>query len=204
MAGILEFEKQCYQYLNSLNNCFTANANTIAVNKYALGEELNFSKVITDRIVKFLLNTGALKGVEGESIKITTKGIEQLISFERENSKTARSNSYNINVGSMSGSNIIQASRGVQITTVLNQTQTQDIIQIISSIKDIMKGSELSEEQKAELDTEVESLQIQLKAPRPRIDRIKDYLTSVKNIIEGSSIGAVVVSKIAAFLSTLG
>lgn len=204
MTGIQEFEKQCMQYLNSLNDEFFTNPRIIAVNKYALGEKLNLDKLTTDRIVKYLLNKGALKGIEGESIKITTQGIDQLMRYEKENQKIPAAASYSVNVQNMTGSNIVQGSRDTHITNIPTQNQLAEISQLVSSLRDIIVQPELLEEQKAELNTEIETLASQLKAPKPKIERIKDCLTSAKNILEGSAGGAIVASRIAAFLSTLG
>jgi hypothetical protein len=203
MSNSLEFEKQCYQYLNRLNQCFIETPHTVAVSKYALGEELGFDSHQTDRIVKFLLNKNALKGDSG-SVRITGNTVQCLIDYERANNKAPSSNSYNINVGSMNTSSIVQASKDVQIITILSQTQIQDVEQISSSLKEVLKSSELSEEQKAELNIEIESLDVQLKSPKPKMVRIKDYLTTAKNIIEGTAIGSMVATKIATLLSTLG
>lgn len=204
MSRILEFESQCIRYLHSLNDCFTANPNIVAVHKYALGEKFGFGKILTDRIVKFLLNKGALRGAEGESIKITPSGIDQLIAYEREGHKALATSNFNVNVGSMNGSNIIQGSQGVSITTVLTQTQSAEVGKIISALRDIVLAPELTEEKKAELNVEIQTLEIQLKAPKPKLERIKDCLISAKNILEGSAIGLAVVSRIAAFFGTLG
>jgi hypothetical protein len=199
---MLEFEKQCYQYANRLNQCFVETPHTVSVSKYALGEQLKFDGGLTDRIVKFLLNKGVLKEDSG-SVKITGTGIQYLIDYERSNDKVSFPNNY-INVGSMNSSQIVQGSRDIQISITLNESQIQETKQIIASLKELLNAQELSDDKRGDLTTEVESLDIQLKTPKPKVQRIKDYLTTAKNIIEGTAIGSIIVARIETFLSTLG
>jgi TolA-binding protein len=99
------------------------------------------------------------------------------------------------------GRDIIQAGGSVTI----DQSQISELKDIIAELRKVQDKPELPDEQKQELEAEIQTIESQAKSPKPKIQIIKDALSSAKGIVEQASGVAVaaapLIARIASWLS---
>jgi hypothetical protein len=71
-----------------------------------------------------------------------------------------------------------------QSITVISQSQSAELKEIVIELKRILTHSELPDEKKQELKAEVQTIESQSNSPKPKIQIIKDALSSAKGIVE--------------------
>ena len=71
-----------------------------------------------------------------------------------------------------------------QKITVINQNQTAELKEIVTELKRILSNSDIPGEKKQELEAEVQTIESQSKSPKPKIQIIKNTLSSAKSIVE--------------------
>jgi hypothetical protein len=103
--------------------------------------------------------------------------------------------------GDIAGRDIYKA----QANLTINQNQTDVLKEIITELRKIQSQSELSTEQKEELEAEIQTIENQAKSPKPKVQIIKNALSSAKELIEqGSGVAsaaAPLIARIASWLS---
>jgi DNA integrity scanning protein DisA with diadenylate cyclase activity len=185
---------------------------------WQVGEKLGFGpqpSELTSKIVQYLTGEHLLKmRAAGGLLCITHYGVKEveraLENPDRQTQHFAARSAVNIvHVNNMVNSQIQQGSAGLsQIanitqTATITQNQLADLKEIIDALRDVNSEESLTADQKNELDTEIETLALQAKASKPKVERIKESLSSAKNILEGAAIGAVIVTRIGAWLAGL-
>jgi hypothetical protein len=70
-----------------------------------------------------------------------------------------------------------------QNISIINQSQKDDLEEIVAELKRILSHSELPDEKKQELEAEVQTIETQSKSPKPKIQIIKDALSSATGIV---------------------
>jgi hypothetical protein len=77
-----------------------------------------------------------------------------------------------------------------QALTIINQSGLQELETILHSLKQSIDELQLSNEQQAELEAEIRTLEAQAASPKPKREVIKPALQSVKLILTGAVSGA--------------
>jgi hypothetical protein len=173
--------------------------------KYEVGDRLNLSRKTVDNIVEYLRQEGLVdtfrmsgsRGIGGDSglnrIKLTHKGIKEIEgAIEKPESATEHfppaSTIISITGGQFTNSQFQVATKNSsQTITVINQNQSTELKEIVTELRRIVSNSELPNEKKQELEAEVQTIESQSKSPKPKIQIIKDALSSAKGIIENVS-----------------
>lgn len=141
-------------------------------------------------------------------ISITHKGIKEIDQTlnnpdkSTEHFQSITNNNY-INNSGIIASPSIQQNIGNSNQTTINNIQRNELQQIINQIKESVDNERLTLEQKQILELEVATLELQSKSPRPMIQRIKESLLSVKEILDTISTGAIVITKITTWIAGL-
>lgn len=90
----------------------------------------------------------------------------------------------------ISNSPIQQGSPGAtQSLTVIGQGHQQQLQDIVRNLRGSMDDMGLGEDDKAELEAEIRTLEAQVDSPKPKKEVIQPSLQSVRNILEGAASG---------------
>lgn len=108
-----------------------------------------------------------------------------------------------INVGTMTNSNIAQASTDSNQNIDLSSNTKQDISEILNALKEFLDKPEIQQEQRDELRSDISTIQSQLDSPKPKMGILSESLSSAKNILESASTIAVTVAPVVAQISTV-
>ena len=170
--------------------------------KYEVGNRLNLNRGTVDNIVEYLyqeglVNTFRMSGSRGMSgysginkIEPTHEGIKEIEeAVEKPDSPTEHfpphSVTFNITGGQFTDAQFQVANKdSSQNITVINQSQSAELKEIVTELKRILSNSDIPGEKKQELEAEVQTIESQSKSPKPKIQIIKDALSSAKGIVE--------------------
>jgi hypothetical protein len=89
-----------------------------------------------------------------------------------------------INIGNMTNSVIQSNSPGAIQTVTFNQTQTTEIREIATGLREALDRLGLGDEQRGDLEAETDTLDAQLKKSKPNASVIRACLESAKGILE--------------------
>ncbi len=202
--NIQETQLKRFQFLKKLYEV-TDGSELVSVNLWELGEELSFSHPETDRIDEYLSGEGLITHIAlDRSIGITHRGVmevEAALSKPDEETRYFPPINY-IRVEQMIGSQIQQGTS--QSSQVLTYT-TNDIDAIakfVTNMKSKLTELELSKDKRAEVEADLETIESQIKSPRPKPSVIKECLVSLRAILEGV-VGNVVAALLMQQIGTL-
>ena len=90
-------------------------------------------------------------------------------------------------------------------TITITQQQHESIIEAIRQIKKIVhqQRESIPDKKREGLEREIALAEDELKAKKPKLKQLKGYLTSIKNIAEGTGIAVSLVPKIVPILGNL-
>jgi predicted RNase H-like nuclease (RuvC/YqgF family) len=90
-------------------------------------------------------------------------------------------------------------------TITITQQQHESIIKAIRQIKEIVhqQRESIPNKKREGLEREIALAEDELKTKKPKLKQLKDYLTSIKNIAEGTGIAVSLVPKIVPILDIL-
>jgi gas vesicle protein len=90
------------------------------------------------------------------------------------------------NYGTMYNPTIQQGTSNSNQTATITQQQHESIIEAISQIKEIVQqqGRSNPDEKREELEQEIANAELESKLKMPKWERLKEYLTCIKNIAE--------------------
>lgn len=163
----------------------------IIIDGFKIGNELGFERNYSINIFNYLNEEGLVEPMgAGIHLVITHAGIKEIEQALSEPEKSTEHflpfNQYNtINIHSMSGGAIQQASINSNINIVSNDTII-DIENYIERIKKFVVEDIEDEELKDELLAEIETVLQQSKSPKPKNTIIRATLNSIKDILVGS------------------
>lgn len=173
----------------------------LMANKYEVGERLNLNRKTVDIIVEYLESEGlvdrftdpgsiAYTFKSDYNVSVTHKGIKEVEhQIEKPDSPTEHfpphSITFNFSKSHFTNSPFQVATKdSSQSITVINQTQSAELKEIVTELKRILTHPELGDGKKQELEAEVQTVEIQSKSPNPKIQIIKEALSSAKGIVE--------------------
>jgi hypothetical protein len=108
-----------------------------------------------------------------------------------------------INVGTMTNSNIAQASSDTNQTITLSPDAKQNISEIINMLKEFLDKQEIQQEKRDELRSDISTIASQLDSPKPKVGILSASLSSAKSILESVSTIAVTVAPVVAQISSV-
>lgn len=108
-----------------------------------------------------------------------------------------------INVGTMTNSNIAQASPNANQTVTLSPETKQDLQDLLVSLKEILKNQDLKGDQSDVLQSDVSAIESQLESPKPKKGIISESLASAKSILESASTIAITAAPIVAQITSI-
>jgi hypothetical protein len=157
---------------------------------WEVGKELNFEKEYTTNIYYYLNEEGLVEAMgSGIRLAITHSGIKEIEEALSEPNKGTEHflpiNQYNINIGVMNGGAIQQATKNSTINYVNSIEIINEINNFTKELKNFISNSNLSNEEIEELQTDIQTIEIQSNSKKPKKEILKTSLTSIKTILEG-------------------
>jgi hypothetical protein len=109
------------------------------------------------------------------------------------------------NFGTMNNPAIQQGTSNSNQTIIVTPEQKVLIIESIRQLKEIIQQREsIPYEKYEEIENEISNAELESKSKKPKWGRVKDSLTFIKNIAEGSAISVSLVPKIVPILGMIG
>jgi hypothetical protein len=202
---IQELKHKRFQYLKKLYDT-TEGSELAGVNFQQLGDELGFSHSETDRIEEYLVGEGLIEHVSlGGEIGITHRGV---VEVESALSKPDEPTTYfppvnYIHVEQMIGSQIQQGTNQSSQVLTYSTNDIEAIAKFVADLKARLPDLKLDAETQAEAESDTETIEAQIKSPRPKHAIIKECLLSLRKVLEsaaGGAIGALLVQQIIALI----
>lgn len=184
---IQEIQRKRFQFLQKLYED-TNGSEFESINLSELGEKLGFSDSETDKTYDYLHAKGLIEDVDlGGSAGITHQGI---VEVENALSKPDEPTSYfppinYIHVEQMIGSQIQQGKNQSSQVLTFNNNDLEAILKFVSDLRSQLSELKLNEEIRAEVTSDITTIESQAKSPRPKSTIIKECLSSIKTILEG-------------------
>ncbi|MEZ9393126.1 hypothetical protein AB4222_14610 [Vibrio splendidus] len=138
------------------------------------------------------------------ALELEQKGIiGEGMTFSNNEKRTAENVNYTItnNIGRMHNSQLQQASNNSNQSQEIS-IENEDITQFIEYLKLSLKQLKLNENDQAEIEAEIVTIESQLSSPKPKKVVIGECLKSVRNIVEGTT-GSLVATGILAQLGAI-
>ena len=194
-----EIKEKRLLFLHSVYNLSNADENT-DIQSYQLGQNLGFSDDFTSKVIRYLDKEGLIgfKEDSGCVIGISHKGI---IEVERALSKPEESTEYFppainiIQIGEMKDSQIIQSSPDALQVKKNDKELIDKLKDLIEFAKKNLDKLELKKPEEQELQTEIQTIDIQLSSPKPKKNILKECVFSIRRIAEGAT-GKIIASLI--------
>jgi CHAT domain-containing protein len=159
-----------------------------------LGLVFEYGKDIDEvfAIVQYLEDERLIEVTGGEYVNLTHFGIREVEQAHRQPDEPTQHlapiNLVSVSAHTITNSPIQQGSPGAtQSLTVLSQDHQSQLEAIVQSLKTSIDDLELGDEDKAELEAEVQTLEAQLASPKPKKEVIRPGLQSVRRILEGAA-----------------
>ena len=182
---------------------------------WEIGEKIGTggpSSIETVNIVNWLVAEELIKcRANGGIIGLTHRGIREVEGSRRYPNVSTEHFSPNTinnminNYGPMYNPAIQQGTSNSNQTITITQQQHESIIEAIRQIKEIVQqqSESIPDEKREELKHQIALAEIESKAKKPKWERLKGYLTSTKNIAEGTAIAVSLVPNIMPILGML-
>jgi mRNA-degrading endonuclease YafQ of YafQ-DinJ toxin-antitoxin module len=165
--------------------------------KLAVAKEAKIDEL--DTIIQYLIEEELIRGNTGGDslvgslayplIFITHKGVkevEQALTNPQSSTQHFPPNIIYI-AGNVTESAIQQGSSYAKQIVNINRSQHQDLNEILELLKGVLNESGLKQQNKTELNAEVQTIVAQVHSPKPKIMIIRESLSSAKAILEGVS-----------------
>jgi hypothetical protein len=207
MSSVEDKRKQRLQFLHELYRMTDANENAI-VDMRQVGAPYGFHEDNVAKITQYLVGEGLVKfQALGGLIGITHRGIaevEEALTHKNEPTQhfPPASNVNIINVHTMTNSQVQQGSEGA--IQVVNREKVDDIMKIIRPLRDSLDGLNLPEEQRSELESEIQTLEAQASSPKPKYRTIRSTLESISKLLQGAAGAASLLNQISILIASLG
>lgn len=188
-----KLKKERFDFLNKVYESVKGSTSYM-VNMWDVGNELNFSREQTHSIFNYLNDEGLVEPMAlGGGMAITHYGIKEIEEAFSEPDKPTEHflpiNNYNINIGVMNGGAVQQATNN----STINYTNSNEVINAITDftkeLKQFIDNSNLSNDEVEELQTDIQTIEVQSNSKKPKTEILKASLNSIKTIIEGTIAG---------------
>ncbi len=197
-AQRLNFMNALYDVVDGLEGQFADMNAFLSKLGLDLDKEEDFNEF--QSIARYLKGEGLIETIAVESgtiaigVSLTHKGVHEV---EEARSRPDKPTEHfppanNISVQYMIGSQIQQGSPGAtQSLTVASQGGIEGLEAFINSLKQSVDHLELDEEQRAELEADIQTIEAQIASPKPKQEVLRPGLESIRRILEGSASAAV-------------
>ena len=183
---IIEIQERRFQFLHRLYNISEGNE-LFSIDAFELGEQLGYPHDETDRIDNYLRGEYLVEGVAGTRIAITHQGI---VEVEKALSQPDNPTMYfppanYIHIEHMIGSQIQQGTNQSSLVLGYSGTDFEAMLKLVVDLRNQLPELKLNVETQAEVESELTTIEAQIKSPRPKSKIINECLKSLQTILEG-------------------
>jgi len=198
-----ELSEKRFQFLHRLYELSGGNQNEL-LEERDIGEELNLTSEQSDIIGQYLEGEDLIKYVSRRKIAITHNGVVEI-----ENALSAPNEPSHyfppvniINIQHMEGSQIQQGTIDSVQQGAFSVENEKQLSEFIGLLKTKLHELEISGDDKSEIESDIATIEAQIKSNRPKSGIIKESLLSIKRILKGAS-EAVIATGLLEYLRTL-
>ena len=215
MSKIDEIKKQRFLFLHQLWNLI-AGDHSKRVLVRQVSESLNLKEDESRVIIQYLVGENLLEitshgfnvpSYSDASLYIKHKGVvevEQALSKpESPTPHFPASVVNNINIETMTNSNISQASSDVNQTVTISPETKKELTVLVNTLKEFLTKEELRQEQKDEMISDISTIESQINSPKPKSAIITASLSSAKSILESVSTIAITAAPLVAHITSI-
>jgi hypothetical protein len=198
---VQEMQRKRFQFLQKLFDQTEGNELDSA-NLWQLGDELGFTYSETTGICNYLRVEGLIKNITHDGlIAITHRGIKEVeTALSKPEESTTHFPALNyIHVEHMIGSQIQQGANQSSQVLTYNTKDIEAILKFVADLKSQLPELKLDSETEAEVDSDISTIESQVKSPRPKFTVIKECLLSIRTVLEGiagNAIAAILLQQI--------
>lgn len=186
MIPVEEMKKKRFEFLHRLYELSGADEHK-PFNMFGLGEELGFEKILTQKIVRYLSKEKLIKHWSPDGVAIThwgIKAVEQAVSRPDEPTEYFPPVVNIISIGEMVGSQIQQAGPLAEQVIAIDEADFGLIDELLESLKGSMGELPLAPKSKADLEADIQTIEAQMSASKPKASIIAECLASIRRILE--------------------
>jgi len=208
MDTIEETRKKRFQFLYRLYE-LTGGDESKPFSMFEIGKELGFDEDSTVKIEQYLsgeelINPRPGCGTRDREIGISHRGVREI---EEAFGNPGRPTQYfpaviNItSIGTMTDSQLQIDSPGATQVATFNENRYGELKEVIQSLKELIDQPDISQQQKSELQVDIQAIEAQMSSPKPKAAIITECIGSIERILEGvtsSALASSLLSKIAA------
>jgi len=168
-----------------------------------LRKELGLNEKEHDNIMQYLY-TEKLIEAYGHSIKITHEGIkaiENALTYPEQTTHYFPAANI-INIHHMEGSQIQQSTTDSVQNLRIRNLNLEEIASLIKVLREGMSEINLREEDLRELESDVATIETQLKSSKPKNGIIQECIVSLRKVLEGAA-GSTIAAKVLEMLTSL-
>jgi hypothetical protein len=159
---------------------------TRATDKWSLGEQLGLDRATTFDVCSFLEEEGLLIHKDADRIGITHQGIRRAESGIPVGVEQAGTTNV-IQAGTITGSTIQQAGHNSAQTSQISNPSIEDLRKFMAELRKVIEKTRLPDDRRSEVAAEADSVDAQLRAPKPRWAFVRECLASIRNIVENAA-----------------
>jgi hypothetical protein len=170
-----------------------------SANAYDIGDKLGWTRLEADNIAEYLEGERLLKPEAfGGQISITHAGVREVEqSSENPSRPTQHFPPANVLVvGTIVDSQIQQGTSDSQQTQILTADQVSAVAEYLDEVRNRLDRLGLGDDDRTELEVELDTASRQLESPRPKLGRVRDSVRSVNDILSQMSSAAVASEKL--------
>ena len=186
MDEIEEIRKKRFQYLPRLFE-LTGGDEFKLVGMFELGEQLGFDKHLTLQITRYLSEEQLVRPGGSGGIRISHLGIKEV---EEALSRPEKPTSYFppvvniIAIGEMVKSQIQQAGPQAKQVMTIDEGDYGQVKELIESLKESLRELPLQPKSKGDLEADIQTIEAQMLASKPKPSIITECLMSIRRILE--------------------
>ena len=191
MNAIEEMKEKRFQFLHRLWELTGGNESEL-FRMFEIGEELGFDEDLTIIIEQYLSKEKLINhvpecGTWNMEIGISHWGVRTV---EEALNKPDRPTHYFppiINIGDVKNSNIQIGSHGATQVATFNENRYEELKEVIQSLKESIDQLGIDQQQKSELQADIQTIEAQMSSSKPKAAIITECLGSIKRILEGAA-----------------
>lgn len=179
-----------FNFLNKIYEISDGQTSYIVDGWEQVGKILGFDWNYSTNIYHYLNDEGLIEPMgAGIRLSLTHDGLKEIEKALNEPDKPTEHfppiNQYNtINIGTMQGGAIQQATSTSTINYTTSNEVIKDITEFTKELKEFIAKENLPKDEVEELETDIETIEVQSKSKRPKTEILKTSLNSIKSIME--------------------
>lgn len=211
MNAIEEMKEKRFQFLHRLYE-LTGGDESKLFSMFEIGEERGFDRDLTVKIEQYLYGEELINhrlecGTRDREIAISHWGVRAV---EEALGNPDRPTHYfpaviNItSIGTMTDSQLQIDSSGATQVATFKDNRYEELKEVIQSLKESIDQLGIDQQQKSELQVDIQTIEAQMSSPKPKTAIITDCIDSIKRILEGAASSALASSLLSKIVALSG